>query len=363
MGAVIDGHNDLPWAMRLLSDYDLDVVDLAAGVPQVQTDIPRLHAGGVTGQFWSVYAPSTLPESEAVVVTLEQIHFVQRMVQRYPHVFALARTADEVERARANGRIASLIGMEGGHSIACSLAVLRMMFDLGARYMTLTHNDNTSWADSATDQPEHHGLTDFGRDVVREMNRLGMIVDLSHVSADVMRHAISASAAPVMFSHSSARAVCDVPRNVPDDVLQLLPANGGLCMITFVAGFVSPAVARWSNELVEMMREQGGNPGDWQQFEAAAAARSLSEPPPAATIADVVLHLEHVREIAGIEHVGIGGDFDGTSMLPDGLDDVSGYPRLFDALRERRWSTTEIEQLSSTNALRVLRAAEATATA
>lgn len=360
---MIDGHNDLPWAMRLLSDYDLDVADLAAGVPAVQTDIPRLHTGGVTGQFWSVYAPSTLPESEAVVVTLEQIHFVHRMVQRYPDVFELARTADEVERAQANGRIASLIGMEGGHSIACSLAVLRMMFDLGARYMTLTHNDNTSWADSATDEPLHHGLTDFGRDVVREMNRLGMIVDLSHVSADVMRQAIEASSAPVMFSHSSARAICDVPRNVPDDVLQLLPANGGLCMITFVASFVSPAVARWSNELVDMMREQGSNPGDWQQFEAAAAARSATTPPPPATIADVVLHLEHVREVAGVEHVGIGGDFDGTSMLPTGLDDVGGYPRLFDALRERRWSAAEIEQLSSGNALRVLRAAEATATA
>lgn len=363
MASVIDGHNDLPWAMRLLNDYDLELADLAAGVPAVQTDIPRLHAGGVTGQFWSVYAPSTLPESEAVVVTLEQIHFVHRMVQRYPDVFELARTADEIERARANGRIASLIGMEGGHSIACSLAVLRMMYDLGARYMTLTHNDNTSWADSATDTPLHHGLTDFGRDVVREMNRLGMIVDLSHVSADVMRHAIAASAAPVMFSHSSARAICDVPRNVPDDVLQLLPANGGLCMITFVASFVSPAVARWSNETAEMLSEQGGNPRDWKAFEAAAEARSATAPPPDATIDDVVLHLEHVREVAGIEHVGIGGDFDGTSLLPTGLDDVGGYPRLFDALRERHWSANEIEQLSSGNALRVLRAAEATATA
>ena len=359
---MIDGHNDLPWAMRVAYAYDLDVADLAAGVPSLQTDIPRLHAGGVTGQFWSVYVPSTLPEPDAVVATLEQIHFVHRMVQRYPHVFELARTADEVEQARANGRIASLIGMEGGHSIACSLAVLRMMYDLGARYMTLTHNDNTSWADSATDAPVHGGLTEFGRDVVREMNRLGMIVDLSHVSADVMRQAIAVSAAPVMFSHSSARAICDVPRNVPDDVLQLLPVNGGLCMVTFVAGFVSPAAARWMNDTVAQITEAGGNPGDWIEFETAAAARRLTVPMPSATIADVVLHLEHVRAVAGIEHVGIGGDFDGTSMLPDGLTDVGGYQRLFDALRERKWSPGEIEQLSRGNAVRVLRAAEATAT-
>jgi membrane dipeptidase len=359
---VIDGHNDLPWAMRLLYDYDFDVADLAAGVPGVQTDIPRLQAGGVTGQFWSVYVPSTLPEPEAVVATLEQIHFVHRMVQRYPHVFELARTADEVERARANGRIASLIGMEGGHSIACSLGVLRMMYDLGARYMTLTHNDNTSWADSATDVPAHGGLTEFGREVVHEMNRIGMIVDLSHVSADVMRHAIAASAAPVMFSHSSARAICDVPRNVPDDVLQLLPANGGMCMVTFVASFVSPAAARWSNETAELVAQQGGNPGNWVEFETAAAEGRLTVPMPPATIADVVMHLEHVRSVAGVDHVGIGGDFDGTSMLPDGLADVSSYPRLFDALRERKWSAAEIEQLSRGNALRVLRAAEATAT-
>lgn len=358
---MIDGHNDLPWAMRILHDYDLDAADLALGVPSVQTDIPRLHAGGVTGQFWSVYVPSTLPGGDAVVATLEQIHFVRRMVQRYPDHFEMALTADDVDRVRGAGRIASLIGMEGGHSIAGSLPVLRMMYDLGARYMTLTHNDNTEWADSATDDPVLGGLSPFGDEVVREMNRLGMIVDLSHVSADVMRRAIAVSTAPVMFSHSSARAICDVPRNVPDDVLRLLPANGGLCMITFVSGFVSPGAARWSAETTAMVVQQGGDARDWMTFERVAAARSATDPSPAATIADVVAHLEHVRDVAGIEHIGIGGDFDGTSMLPEGLTDVGGYPRLFDALRARRWSAAEIEQLSTGNAMRVLRAAEATA--
>ena len=359
---MIDGHNDLPWAMRVQYDLDLDLADLAQGVPGVQTDIPRLHAGGVTGQFWSVYVPSTLPGADAVVATLQQIDFVHRMVRRYPDHFGLALTADDVDRVRKSGRIASLIGMEGGHSIAGSLAVLRTMYDLGARYMTLTHNDNTEWADSATDEPVHGGLTPFGLDVVREMNRVGMIVDLSHVSADVMRQAIAVSAAPVMFSHSSARAVCDVPRNVPDDVLCALAANGGVCMVTFVSSFVSPGAAAWSKETAEMVAAQGGNPRDWMAFETVAAARSATSPAPRATIADVVAHIEHVREVAGLAHVGIGGDFDGTSMLPEGLTDVGGYPRLFAALRERGWSPAEIEQLSSGNAMRVLRAAEATAT-
>ncbi|MGB8858575.1 MAG: dipeptidase [Ilumatobacteraceae bacterium] len=358
---MIDGHNDLPWAMRTQFDYDFDVADLASGVPGVQTDIPRLHAGGVTGQFWSVYVPSTLPGGDAVVATLEQIHFVHRMVQRYPDDFELALTADEVDRVRSSGRIASLIGMEGGHSIAGSLAVLRMMYDLGARYMTLTHNDNTEWADSATDEPVLGGLSPFGESVVREMNRLGMIVDLSHVSADVMRQAIAVSSAPVMFSHSSARAICDVPRNVPDDVLLALQANGGVCMVTFVSSFVAPQAAEWSRETAEMVAAQGGDPRDWSAFEAAAARRSAVEPIPAATIADVVAHIEHVREAAGIDHVGIGGDFDGTSMLPEGLADVGGYPRLFDALAARKWSAPDLEQLKSGNAMRVLRAAEAAA--
>lgn len=355
---MIDGHNDFPWAMRTLFGNDLQRFDMAAGVPQVHTDIPRLHAGGVTGQFWAAYVPSTLPEPEAVVQTLEQIDFVHRMIARYPDHLALATNADEVVALQDSGRVASLIGVEGGHSIAGSLAVLRVLYQLGARYMTLTHNENTAWADSATDTPVLHGLSAFGEDVVGEMNRLGMLVDLSHVSADVMRHALRVSAAPVMFSHSSARAICDVPRNVPDDVLQTLAANGGLCMVTFVSGFVSPHVAEWVDETRAIVVQQGGSDNSFTDFSRVALERAAVEPPPRATIADVVRHVEHIREVAGIDHVGIGGDFDGTVLVPDGLHDVSCYPRLFDALRERHWSETEIEQLATGNALRVMRAAE-----
>lgn len=358
---MIDGHNDLPWAMRMHFEYDLDVADLALGVPTLHTDIPRLHAGGVTGQFWSVFVPSTLAAGDAVLATLEQIEFVHRMVQRYPNDFELARSADDVSRVRADGRIASMIGMEGGHSIGGSLAVLRMMYDLGARYMTLTHNDNTEWADSATDEPVLGGLSGFGVEVVREMNRLGMLVDLSHVSADVMRQAIAVSSAPVMFSHSSARAVCDVPRNVPDDVLLQLATNGGLCMVTFVSGFVSPQVAEWGAETTQMLQARGGNPRSWEEWDRMAAERIASAPPPVATIADVVAHVEHVREVAGIDHVGIGGDFDGTSLVPSGLHDVSCYPSLFDALRARHWSSADLDRLAVGNALRVMRGAEESA--
>jgi len=330
---MIDGHNDLPWAMRKLCEYDLDIIDLGEVVPRLHTDIPRLHAGGVTGQFWSVYVPSNLPAAEAVVATLEQIEFVHRMVRRFPGDLALATTADEVMRVCAEGRIASLIGMEGGHSIGNSLAVLRMMYDLGARYMTLTHNDNTDWADSATDHPVHGGLSAFGEDVVREMNRIGMLVDLSHVSTEVMRQAMVVSSAPVMFSHSSARALCDVARNVPDDVLTTLRGNGGLCMVTFVPEFLVSTADEGSAELSPFV----------------------------ATIDHVVAHLQHVREVAGIDHVGIGGDFDGTATVTQGLHDVSCYPALFDALRMRHWSAADRAKLATTNALRVLRAAQETA--
>jgi membrane dipeptidase len=352
---VIDGHNDLPWAMRKLCDYDFDLVDLSASVPSLHTDIERLHAGGVTGQFWSVYVPSTLPGPEAVAATVEQIDFVYRLVERYPRTFALAKTAEEVVRARSSGRIASLIGMEGGHSINESLGVLRMMAELGVRYMTLTHNDNVSWADSATDVCVLGGLSAFGHEVVREMNRLGMIVDLSHVSADVMRQAIATSGAPVMFSHSSARSVCDVARNVPDDVLELLAINQGICMVTFVPDFVSPALAAWFHDCEERIIESGGNPRDLEQVEAMVRRRTVLDPPPVATISDVVAHFEHVRAVAGIDHVGIGGDYDGSTLMPKGLDDVSGYPQLFSALRAAKWSEEEIDQLSVGNVLRVLR--------
>lgn len=357
MAGVIDGHNDLPWAMRQLCQYDLDRVDLSGHVPALCTDIPRLRAGGVTAQFWSVFVPSTLAGA-AVTATLEQIDFVHRMIDRHPHAFQLALNADEVACARDGGRIASLIGMEGGHSIDGSLGVLRLMYDLGVRYMTLTHNDNVAWADSATDEPVLGGLSPFGEDVVREMNRLGMLVDLSHVSADVMRQALAASRAPVMFSHSSARALCDVPRNVPDDVLETLAGNGGVCMVTFVADFVSPSCADWMGECRRLVSERGGDPRRSADLGAVVRDRAESDPPPRATIDDVVTHIEHVRDVAGIEHVGIGGDYEGSALMPAGLDDVSGYPRLFDALTARGWRATDLERLRGANVLRVLGDAE-----
>ncbi len=353
---VIDGHNDLPWAMRELCRYDFGVADLAAGVPSIQTDIPRLRAGEVSGQFWSVYVPSTLEGGSAVTATLEQIDFVHQMLERYPADFAPATTADDVDLARSQGRIASLIGIEGGHSIDESLAVLRMMYDLGARYMTLTHNDNVPWADSATDEPVLGGINDFGRDVIREMNRIGMIVDLSHVSADVMRQSIATTRASVMFSHSSARAVCDSPRNVPDDVLAMLASNDGICMVTFVPSFVSNDVRRWYQECRETVVERGGNPKSFSEVDAVAIERAESMPQ--ATISDVCAHIEHVRDVAGIDHVGIGGDFDGSLLMPTGLTDVAGYPRLLDALVERKWSTDDLDKLCRANVLRVLRNVE-----
>jgi membrane dipeptidase len=355
---VVDGHNDLAWAMRELCGYDLDQVDLTQSVPQLHTDVPRLRAGGVGGQFWSVFVPSSLPGGQAVVATLEQVDFVRRMTAAYPDAFALATSADEVEAIARSGRVASLMGMEGGHSIAESLGVLRAMYALGVRYMTLTHNGNVPWADSATDEPALGGLNEFGEQVVREMNRLGMLVDLSHVSADTMRHALRVTTAPVVFSHSSARAVCDVPRNVPDDVLQALPHNGGVCMVTFVPAFVSPAWARWYEQCREMVVEQGGDPKRFEDLNPLMLERAQSDPPPLVTVEDVVPHVEHVREVAGVEHVGLGGDFDGSAFMPHDLYDVSCYPRLLDALRERGWSREELEGLRSGNVLRVLRAAE-----
>lgn len=356
---IIDGHNDLPWAMRELCHYDFEIADLSVGVPSIQTDIPRLRAGEVAGQFWSVYVPSTLSGGSAVTATLEQIDFVYRMLERYPREFALALCADDVDRAIQEGRIASMIGIEGGHSIDESLGVLRMMHDLGARYMTLTHNDNVSWADSATDKPVLSGINAFGHDVIHEMNRIGMIVDLSHVSADVMRQAITTTHAPVMFSHSSARAVCDSPRNVPDDVLAMLPDNDGICMVTFVPSFVSGKVRRWYDECREVVIDRGGNPKSFADVDAVAIERADSMPE--ATIADVCAHIEHIRDVCGIEHVGIGGDFDGSMMMPSGLSDVSGYPRLLDALVERNWSPIELGKLCRGNVLRVLRHVEAIA--
>ncbi|MBU3064145.1 dipeptidase [Nocardia sp. NEAU-G5] len=360
---VVDGHNDLPWAMRTHGRYDMDALDLAADQSaSLHTDLDRLRAGGVGAQFWSVYVRSDLAGDHAVSATLEQIDFVRAFTERFPDRLYPAFTADDMESARAQGRIASLMGAEGGHSIDCSLATLRALYRLGVRYMTLTHNDNVPWADSATDEPKAHGLTRFGREVVREMNRLGMLVDLSHVSPDTMRAALATSRAPVIFSHSSARAICDHPRNVPDDVLALLPGNGGIAMATFVPKFVLPAAVEWTAAADANMTAHGFHPLDTspagmecqRAFEAA-------HPRPVPTVATIADHLDHMREVAGIDHVGLGGDFDGTAFVTAGLDDVAGYPNLVTELLERRWSARDIGKLLWHNAVRVLRDAEGAA--
>ncbi|MDX2816445.1 dipeptidase [Streptomyces sp. NPDC006207] len=354
---VVDGHNDLPWRLREQVRYDLDRRDIAGDQSaHLHTDIPRLRAGGVGAQFWSVYVRSDLTGGDAVVAVLEQIDCVLRLVSRHPDALRLAVTADEMEAARAEGRIASLMGAEGGHSIANSLGVLRMLYTLGVRYMTLTHNDTIDWADSATDEARHGGLTAFGEEVVREMNRLGMLVDLSHVSPGTMRAALRVSQAPVLFSHSSSRAVCDHVRNVPDDVLEQLPRNGGVAMATFVPQFILPAAAEWIVGANENMKAHGLHPLD-QSAEAQAVqeAYAADHPRPVADIGTVADHLDHMREVAGVDHLGLGGDYDGVAHLPEGLGDVSGYPRLFAELLRRGWSEDDLAKLAWRNAVRVLR--------
>jgi membrane dipeptidase len=356
---LIDGHNDYPWALRDTAQSDLDRLDLRKSQPAIHTDIERLRAGGVGGQFWSVYVPAELAGERAVTATLEQIDIVHRMMRRYPDTFELALTADDVERIFATGKIASLIGMEGGHSIDSSLGALRMFHRLGARYMTLTHSRNVPWADSATDIPAARGLTPFGEEVVREMNWLGMLVDLSHVSPDTMAHAIRVSQAPVMFSHSSARAVTDVPRNVPDEILRMMPANNGVVMVTFVPGFLSAAVVAWDGvETAERERLRRQFPGDDRAVAAGMAEWRRDNPMPRATIADAADHIDHIRRVAGIDHIGIGGDFDGISRVPQGLEDVSTYPALTAELLRRGYSDDDIRKISGLNILRVMREAE-----
>ncbi|MER5636966.1 dipeptidase [Kitasatospora sp. NPDC002227] len=360
---VVDGHNDLPWAMRCQAGYDLDAVDLAGDQSErLHTDLARLRAGGVGGQFWSVYVRTDYTGDQAVSGTLEQIDFVRTLTERYPDQLRLALTADDMETARAEGRIASLMGAEGGHSINSSLATLRSLQRLGVRYMTLTHNDNLPWADSATDEPVLGGLSEFGEEVVREMNRIGMLVDLSHVSADTMRHAMRVTSAPVIFSHSSARGVCDHPRNIPDDVLAALPGNGGVAMVTFVPKFILPAAVAWTAAADENMRAHGFHALDTTP-EAMARHRvfEAANPRPRASASTVADHLDHMRELAGIDHLGIGGDFDGTAFVPDGLDDVAGYPNLIAELLRRNWSQADLAKLTWHNAVRVLRDAEAVA--
>jgi len=356
---LIDGHNDLAWELREMFGADFGNVDLTTRVTGTHTDIPRLVQGGVGGQFWSVFVPARLAGDAAVTAVLEQIDLVHRLVRRYPSRFELALTAADVDRAFAAGRIASLLGAEGGHSIAGSLGVLRSLYALGVRYMTLTHNSNVGWADSGTDVPDARGLTDFGRSVVREMQRLGMLVDLSHVSEATMHAVLDTATAPVIFSHSSAKALCDNPRNVPDDVLRRLAAGGGVCMVTFVAFFVSQECADWLDGLRKEAARRGIDARDLGALFSMKDEWERAHPVPAATMAQVADHVEHVRQVAGIEHVGIGGDFDGTTDLPVGLEDVSYYPALFAELLRRGWSEADCRALAGGNILRVMRAAEA----
>ncbi|MFG2197028.1 dipeptidase [Streptomyces sp. NPDC048639] len=357
---VVDGHNDLPWALREQVRYDLGRRDIATDQStHLHTDIPRLRAGGVGAQFWSVYVRTDLSGDAAVSATLEQIDVVGQLIERYPADLRRALIADDLEAARSEGRIASLMGAEGGHSINCSLATLRALHALGVRYMTLTHNDNIPWADSATDEPRAHGLTRFGEEVVSEMNRSGMLVDLSHVSAATMRDALRVTEAPVIFSHSSSRAVCDHPRNIPDDVLERLPGNGGVAMVTFVPKFILPAAIEWTQGADANMRANGLHPLDTTEA-GLKVQRAYEEghPRPVATAATVADHLDHMREVAGVDHIGIGGDYDGTAFTPSGLDDVSGYPNLIAELLRRGWSSADIAKLTWHNAVRVLRSAE-----
>ncbi|WP_327067225.1 dipeptidase [Kitasatospora sp. NBC_01250] len=360
---VVDGHNDLPWAMRKQAGYDLDAIDLAADQrSRLHTDLDRLRAGGVGGQFWSVYVSADHTGDDAVSATLEQIDFVRALVDRFPDRLRLALTAADMEAARAEGKVASLMGAEGGHSINCSLATLRALHQLGVRYMTLTHNSNVPWADSATDEPAAGGLTRFGEEVVREMNRVGMLVDLSHTSPDTMRAALRVSRAPVIFSHSSSRAVHDHPRNIPDDVLAQLPANGGVAMVTFVPQFISPEARAWTDRASEELAKHGFHHLAHTP-EAMKVLRELEarDPRPITTAATVADHLDHMREVAGIDHLGVGGDFDGVAFTPAGLDDVAGYPNLIAELLGRHWSEADLSKLTWGNAVRVLGAAESVA--
>jgi membrane dipeptidase len=356
---LIDGHNDYPWALRENAGRDLDKLDIAKPQPSIMTDIARLRAGGVGGQFWSVYVPADFQGQAAVTATLEQIDIVHRMMRKYPDTFELALTADDVERTFKKGKIASLIGMEGGHSIDNSLAALRMFHRLGARYMTLTHSRNVPWADSATDTPALGGLSPFGEQVVREMNWLGMLVDLSHVSPDTMLDAIRVTAAPVIFSHSSARALNDVPRNVPDDVLRGLPKNGGVVMVTFVPGFLSAKVAAWSKlQSAEENRLKQQSPADPAAVKSGLAEWLKANPAPRATVSDTADHIDHIKKIAGIDHIGLGGDFDGITSVPEGLEDVSKYPALTAELLRRGYKDDEIKKVLGLNVLRVMRTVE-----
>ncbi|MCC5925086.1 MAG: dipeptidase [Bacteroidetes bacterium] len=359
---LIDGHNDVPIQYRMRADYKFDLLDFMNTTSlnrMMHTDIPRLREGRVGGQFWSVYVSPNVPEAESVQATLEQIDFVYRMIERYPDHFELALTADDVERIFADGKIASLIGMEGGHSIGNSLAVLRMFYNLGARYMTITHSRTLDWADSATDTPKHDGLTGFGEEVIREMNRLGMLVDLSHVSAQTMRDALAVTQAPVIFSHSSAMGLNMHPRNVPDDVLDLTKENNGVVMVTFIPAFLYQPlhehIAAQNAQRAELQYFYTGQPDSVQVY---MRKWQQQNPPPVATLEHVADHIDYIRDRIGVDHIGIGGDYDGISLLPAGLEDVTTYPDLFAELLRRGYTEDDLKKIAGLNVLRVMREAE-----
>ena len=356
---LFDGHNDLPWAIRTDKTAPNDIVAYDLRKKTVgQTDIPRLRQGGLSAQFWSVYTPGEAKEGLART-QLEQIDLMRRVIERYPDVFQLASTAQDIRDAKKAGRIGSMLGAEGGHAIENSLGALRAYYDLGVRYMTLTHNTNTDWADSAADlPPRHHGLTPFGEQVVLEMNRIGMLVDLSHTSAETMDDALRVSRAPLIFSHSSARGVCDVPRNVPDDILKRLAANGGVVMVTFVAGFTDPAVAKVTQPLLEEYNRRVRDVKTDAEREALYEEMKASVKIPETSVAKVADQIAYVRRVAGVEHIGLGGDFDGNTDWPVGLSDVSMYPNLFAELIHRGWSDADLKLLAGENVLRVLEQAE-----
>ena len=375
---LIDGHNDLPWEIRTRFSGDPAKIDLAKDTSKVpvpadaegaplMTDIPRLRAGHVGGQFWSVWIPVSIKGPEAVQVTLEQIDLVKRMTARWPRDFAMAYTAADIRRIHKEGRIASMIGIEGGHQINNSLAVLREYYAAGARYMTLTHSSNTAWADSATDTPAHQGLTPFGKEVVREMNRLGMLVDLSHVSEATMNAALDTSAAPVIFSHSSARALDDHPRNVSDDVLRRVAGNGGVVMVNFALSYVSDAHRRWDADRGAEQARYNSPPfgglyiGDPARAKAALAEWDKTHPQPEVTLVEVADHVDHVAKVAGVDHVGIGSDFDGIPAAPQGLDGVDKYPALLAELARRGWSDQNLAKVAGANLLRAMAQAETVA--
>ena len=360
---VVDGHNDLPWEIRKhpAAPGDLEAYDLRQRAPEPgDTDIPRLRAGGVGGQFWSVYVPGEGSASRAVL-QLEQLDLARRMIARYPDELELCLTADDVDRAMAAGRIASLLGMEGGHVLEGSLGALRAFWALGARYLTLTHNTSNEIGDSGTDVPRHGGLSPFGRSVVAEMNRLGMLVDLSHTSVETMRDALDATRAPVTFSHSSARALCDVARNVPDEILRRMPGNGGVVMVTFVAGFISAEAAAVLVPALEEFNRRAVGVRDEAEREALSREIVDSLTVPSPQLEEVADHVEHVAAVAGYDHVGIGGDYDGNLFWPVDLEDVSCYPNLFAELLRRGWTEDNLARLANGNIRRVLRHAEVAA--